>query len=136
MKNIDRIMQVVEKNGSKNIILHTIPNTQLWIICEKAEPDKWALTLCNPMGNIIYNLGMINDAQHLSLWNELINKEVQIRTNRMGITKMAKELRSIVRNFININTRSYAKFTKREEQEAKQNKILRSQRRRNILAHH
>ena len=112
MKNIDRIAQHVAKNGAKNIMIHTIPGTSNWLICQKYEKDKWILTLANPMGNVTYNLGTVTDSQHLQLWSQLIKVELENKTSQ---ALAAKELRQRVYKFIHRHENNiYRKFIKKE----------------------
>lgn len=113
MKNIDRITQFVTKNGSSNIIIHTIPGTRNWIIGQKVEPDKWLLTLADPMGSVVYNLGMVTNNQHLEIWHELVAMEYERRTSQR---QLAKELKEKVYKFIKkYEEQKYKKFTKVQE---------------------
>jgi len=114
MKNINRLATHITKHGEKNILIHTIPQTSNWIICQKIENNKWMLTLCNPMGNTTYNLGTIDDGQHIELWNQLIKLEIENKTSQI---LMAKELRDQIKNLINY----YAKENKKSYKETNQN---------------
>ena len=80
MKNIQRLTRHIAQTGAKNILIHTIPGTQTWIVCQKIEKDKWTLTLMDPMKDTAHNLGTVNNKDHLNLWQELIEKEIERRT--------------------------------------------------------
>jgi hypothetical protein len=80
MKNIEKLANHITKHGSENIMIHSIYGTMNWIICQKIEPDKWTITLGNPMGNVIYNLGSCTNEQHLQLWYDLTKMEIEKRT--------------------------------------------------------
>ncbi len=97
MKNVDRLARYVTKHGSESILIHTIPGTSNWLICQKIEEDKWMLTLGNPMGNVIYNLGLVSNDQHLKLWMQLIRLEIEKKTNQV---LAARELRREVKKFL------------------------------------
>ena len=43
MKNVDKLARFIAKNGADGILLHTIPGTNYWVVCEKVEADKWNL---------------------------------------------------------------------------------------------
>lgn len=95
MKNIDRLAKYITKYGTDGILVHTIPGTSNWIVCSKIEIDKWTLTMCNPMGNVTYNLGTVNKREHLQLWSELIRMEIEIKTSQI---LMARELKNKIQN--------------------------------------
>lgn len=107
MKNIDRLAKYITKNGPDGILIHTIPKTNNWIICQKIEFDKWLLTLCNPMGNVTFNLGMVNNTQHLQLWAEITQMEIEIKTSQM---LLAKELKNKINNFLKRYEQTFKKF--------------------------
>ena len=112
MKNIDRLTQFITKHGSKNIIIHTVPETNNWLVCQKIEIDKWLLTLCNPMGVVTYNLGTITDDQHLTLWAELMSMEINKKVSQINL---AKQLKETIKKFIKSYENNYKKFTKIEK---------------------
>ncbi len=76
MKNIEKLANYITKNGSEDMLIHTLHGTSNWVICQKIEEDKWMLTLADPMGNVTYNLGTVSDKDHIALWVEI---------TRMGI---------------------------------------------------
>ncbi len=117
MINIDRLARHIAKNGPDGILIHTIPKTNNWIICQKMELDKWLLTLCNPMGNVTFNLGTVNNAQHIQLWEEIIRMEIENKVSQMAT---AKELRNKINNFKKRYEQNYKKFLKGQEKKAKQ----------------
>jgi len=97
MMNIDRLARHITINGPNGILIHTVPKTNNWIVAQKIEIDKWLITLMNPMGNVTFNLGTVNNKQHLELWMELI--------------KMENELRNKINNFL----KQYAKKKNRNK---------------------
>lgn len=97
MRNIDKIARSIAKNGAKNLLIYTVPGTRCWLLCEKIEADKWIMSLCNPMGYSIYNLGTVNTKQHLDLWTQLIHREIDIKADMIA---RARELRHYIRNFL------------------------------------
>jgi len=118
MKNLEKIMTHIKENDAKNILIHTIPNTQNWLICEKIEIDKWLIALCNPNKTVIYNLGTINEKKHLELWMQLVKKEIETKTNQV---KLAQGYREIIRNFIK-KERKYENFLKNKIKKNKEKK--------------
>jgi hypothetical protein len=118
MKNVERLARHITKNGSENILIHTIPGTKNWLICQKIETDKWALSLCNPMGNVTYNVGTIDDKRHVQLWKELIKTEIELKASQV---LLAKEYKEVIHNFITNYENNYKNFLKKEEN-TKENK--------------
>jgi hypothetical protein len=88
MKNIDRLTLLIAKNGAKNLLIHGIPGTSNWLLCQKIEKEKWVIALCDPMGNTTFNLGTITEAEHLALWKEIILLDIK---RRIGIAEKAKK---------------------------------------------
>ena len=68
MRNIEKIARLITVHGASNMLIHSIPKSQEWIVCQKIEQNKWVLTLCNPMGTTTYNLGTVSNEEHLNLW--------------------------------------------------------------------
>ena len=112
MKNIDRLTRLISQNGASNLLIHSIPGASHWLICQKIEKEKWVIALCNPMGNAIFNLGTITEAEHLNLWQELILLDIK---RRIGIAEKAKLYRNTIRNFRKIKN-IYANFIKKNNQ--------------------
>lgn len=97
MRNIDRLARFITKHGSESIIVHTIPDTSNWLICQKTEINKWLVTMANPMGYVTYNLGNVSDNQHLQLWMELIKMEIEKKTSQV---LAARELKNKIHQFL------------------------------------
>jgi len=112
MKNIDRITRLIAQNGAGSLLIHSIPGTSHWLLCQKIEKEKWVIVLCNPMGNASFNLGTITEAEHLNLWQELILLDIK---RRIGIAEKAKMYRNTIRNFRKIKN-IYANFIKKNNQ--------------------
>jgi hypothetical protein len=91
MKNIERLTKYITKNGTKDILIHTIPQTKNWIICQKIEIDKWILTLCDPMGNVTYNLGTVSNKEHINLWMQIIKLDIETKVTQIQLAKELKE---------------------------------------------
>ena len=104
MKNIDRLAKHITKYGAASMLIHTIAGTNNWIVGEKIEINKWLLTLCNPMGNVTYNLGIVSDANHIKLWEEIIRWEIEYNASQI---LLAKELKKKIYNVL----KQYAKKT-------------------------
>ena len=97
MRNIDRIAKFVTKHGTGGILIHTIPGTSNWLVCQKMEINKWLVTLCNPMGFVTYNLGTVSDNQHIQLWEELVIMEIEKKTSQI---LAARELKNKIHQFL------------------------------------
>ncbi len=97
MRNIERLAKYIIKNGAESILVHTIYGTSNWIVCQKIEPDKWLITLCNPMGNVTYNLGTVTNNQHLNLWVELTKMEIEKKTSQI---LAAREVKNKIQQFL------------------------------------
>ena len=111
MKNVDRLARHITKYGSANIMIHTIPKTSNWLVCSKIEKNKWALTLCNPMGNVTYNLGIATDQQHLALWEQLTRLAIETQAKQILLAKQLKDhINKVIKNYDN----HYKKFIKKE----------------------
>lgn len=111
MKNIDRLARHIAKTGAENILVHTIPGTQNWIVCQKIGDDEWALTLSNPEGNVTYSLGTVNNANHLRLWTELVKLEIEKHSSAI---LLSKDLKQLVHNYLKQYAKEFKKFTKLE----------------------
>lgn len=107
MRNVDRLAQHITKNGAENILVHTVPGTSNWLICQKIDNDKWIITLASPMGNVTYNLGQVSDAQHLELWGRLIKQELETKSSQIA---MAKDLKERIYNFKKQYENTYKRF--------------------------
>lgn len=116
MKNIERLTKYITKNGGKDLLIHVIPGTSNWLICQKIEEDKWALTLGNPMGNVTYNVGTVSNDQHLALWMELTKIEIDRKAN---LIRAAEETRQQIKHFL-ASKRNY-NFLKKYEENNHQN---------------
>lgn len=116
MKNVERLARYMTKHGSEGMLIHTIPGTGNWVICQKVEADKWLLSLGSPMGNVTYNLGSVTNKEHVNLWREIAMMEIESKTSQM---KMAKELKGRIYQFTKKYEKSYKKFIKRERTKQK-----------------
>lgn len=114
MKNIDRLAQHITKYGTKDILVHALVGTKNWILCQKQEPDKWLITLLNPMGNVTYNLGLISDNQHIELWKEITRMEIEHKTSQI---LLAKELKNKVYNLTKKYENTYKNIKNIKEEE-------------------
>ena len=83
MKNIERLTRCLAKEGGKNILIHSVHGTKNWIVCEKVESDKWILTMMDPMGDSVYDLGTVNNQDHVELWKELVRVEMEERSSKI-----------------------------------------------------
>ena len=87
MKNVDKLAQFIAKNGADGILLHTIPGTNYWVICEKVDADKWNLTMGNPMGEVLHSLGTVTNEQHIAIWMELVKIEIEAKAKELESAK-------------------------------------------------
>ena len=99
MRNIDRLARFITKHGTDGVLVHTIPGTSNWIICQKMEINKWLVTMANPMGYVTYNLGTVSNNEHLQLWMELIKMEIEQKTSQI---LAARELKNKIHQFLKI----------------------------------
>ncbi|MFA5696724.1 MAG: hypothetical protein WC917_04800 [Bacilli bacterium] len=108
MKNIEKLAKYVTKNGAEGMLIHTIPGTGNWIICQKIEQDKWVLSLEKPLGNITYNLGTVTTEEHVHLWKEI----AQMTIEKASQAKLAKEVKDKIYNFAKKHQKVYRNFLK------------------------
>lgn len=108
MKNIEILNEHIKKYGANSVLIHTIPNSETWLISEKIEDNKWLLTLMNPLGTIQYRLGQCTDKQICYVWEKLIRMEVE---NYLSQNQLAKQIRSKIKQFLS----QYNKFIKRSK---------------------
>ena len=120
MKNIDILAQHITKYGTKDIFVHAILGTKNWIVCQILAPNKWLIILMDPMGNVTYNLGIVNNVQLETLWKEIIRWELETRVSQI---LLAEELKKKIQNFKKYYARNYKKFTKFRERRKKKNRI-------------
>ena len=121
MKNIDRLAKHITASGPNGILIHTIPKTNNWIVAQKIEIDKWLLTLMNPMGNVTFNLGAVTNAQHIELWEELIQMKIE---NKVSQILLRKELKDKINNFIKRYEQNFEIFKKVLNIKAKKDKKM------------
>jgi hypothetical protein len=98
MKNGERTIKKLTKNGSKNILIHSLYGTTNWIVSEKTEPSLWKITLFNPTKNITYNIGTTNNKQHKKVWSALTSYETEKITSQI---KIVQELKTLIKNYKN-----------------------------------
>ncbi|MDO8451962.1 MAG: hypothetical protein Q7S76_03775 [bacterium] len=112
MKNVERLAKYITKHGSNSFLVHTVPETSNWLICQKIENDKWALTLGNPMGNVTYNLGTVTDAQHLEIWEYITTVTIERKVSQLAV---ANEYKGLIHHFLLSNyEKEYKNFIKKE----------------------
>lgn len=108
MKNIDKIARLITKHGAGNLLIHSLPGTKYWMLCEKISCTQWLVSFCDPMGYSVYNLGIISNKQHVDLWMELVRREINIKAAAITV---AKELRQCIRNFLKSRNQMYNKLS-------------------------
>jgi hypothetical protein len=129
MKNVERLAKYITKNGAESIIIHTIPGTSNWLICQKIETDKWVLTLGSPMGNVTYNLGITTTKEHLKLCEQLVRMEIEKKTSqailanefRNKIYNFKKNYENTYKNFIQVKEKNKSKIRKKPKRPKKTN---------------
>lgn len=97
MKNIERWSSHMTKYGSNSYLVHTVPGTQNWLICQKIEENKWTLILGNPMGNVTYNLGTVTNDQHLQIWKHLTMTTIENKVSQLNI---ANQYKATIKHFL------------------------------------
>jgi hypothetical protein len=120
MINVERLAQLVAKTGAKNVLIHTIPGTRDWIVCQKIGKDEWMLTLMDPEKSVTFNLGSVNNKQHMQLWRQLVNYELEKKAKAIATFRRAELLRGVVHNFINLTERNCGNIIKNKAQGANQ----------------
>lgn len=130
MKNIDRLARFITKDGPDGILIHTIPKTNNWIVCQKIEINKWFLTLMNPMGNVTFNLGTVTNIQHLQLWEELTQMKIE---NKVSQIQLRKELKDKINNFIKNYEQNFEIFKKAIDIRAKESKKMHNMRKKTAI---
>ncbi len=88
--NIRRLAQIIAKKGGTGILVHSIPGSPLWMIAERIADDSWALTLFHPMKTAFYQLGLVDDINHLALWKELTALEILRKGRHILVVKKLK----------------------------------------------
>jgi hypothetical protein len=107
MRNVDKMLQIIEKKGPKSVLIHTIPANNAWIVCEKIDADIWDLTLCNPMGEDSHHLGLVSEKTHLKIWKELIKRKIRLNQNQADL---AEKMQSVVFKFTKKYSETYKKY--------------------------
>lgn len=118
----DRIKKGIEKHGAENILIHTIPKTPLWLICQKIKnknpppPDSWEIFIGNPLQTKLRLVSQnVTNEEHLLLWKKLVELEVssKLTTAQQTLKKCAEQFK--IKNKI--------KLTKIYEQHILNNRI-------------
>jgi hypothetical protein len=84
MNNAEFISAHVAKHGGKNMLIHSIPGTSHWLVMSKVAVDRWIPVLLNPMGRARHQFGAISDEEHLRLWTQIVQLEIERRVERMA----------------------------------------------------
>ena len=85
MTNVELIAAHVAKHGGKNILIHPIPDSPLWLVMEKVGSDRWIPTLLNPMHQGRHHqFGAVSNAEHLRFLTELVLKEIDHRAKTIA----------------------------------------------------
>lgn len=97
MTNAEKIAKWIISEKPKNLLIHTIPKTPFWLICQKNLRNLWEIKLLHPMKTIEYQLGTISDEEHLKIWHQLLNKEFQYQKELIDNAKNYKQHRRTTR---------------------------------------
>ncbi len=85
MINAEKIAKHILEHGTKSIIIHTLPQSSFWLICQKTPQSypNWRIILCDPSKTtwrIISN--NVTNNQHLSLIQKLIKAKTFSKINK------------------------------------------------------
>ena len=116
MKNVERLARYVKKNGPEDILIHTIPQTGNWVICQKVENNKWSLSLEQPMGNVKYNLGHVTTKEHLELWKEITTMQIETKVSTIN------QIKGVIKNFKRNHIKLYNNLLKKHTNKLKKKK--------------
>lgn len=97
--NTERVAEHIKEYGAKGILIHTIPGTPFWLICQlNAQTEKWKITLCHPMHKKAYTIAdEISEKEHFELWNELVQLELSRRV-KIAIKTLKQKMENYLRN--------------------------------------
>lgn len=112
MTNVERIARLLRKDNSENVLIHTIPETQMWIVAQREDSGNWQLTLMHPDKDTSYSLGTINNENHIEIWQILVGRAIENRSKGRKINQKAQELRALVKKLTSVeSSTNYGKFT-------------------------
>lgn len=81
--NAERVAAHIKEYGAKGILIHTMPGTPFWLVCQSRPDKKWKITLCHPMHTKAYIIDDdISEDDHYKLWNELIKTELSLKVQK------------------------------------------------------
>ena len=81
MTNAQHIAEFIAENGTKSVLIHTIPGSGLWLVGFPIETDYWKFMLMD-LDKTTYRLvgKRVSEAEHLGLWQELVKLGVEAKT--------------------------------------------------------
>lgn len=108
--NAERIAKHIKEYGPKGMLIHTIPGTPFWLVCEENKNKRWKITVCHPMHRKAYNIATdISEAEHFQLWNELVQLELSRRV-KTALKTLRKEMENYLRNRVTQPAKKLAKL--------------------------
>ena len=98
MRNIDRIILGLNQKtiSPKKMLIHSIPGTGNWLMCQKIDKHNWLISLGNPTKYIIYNLGIINTNILEEIWKKLTLMKIN---TKISTRKQAEEFKNVINKF-------------------------------------
>lgn len=96
MTNIEKVAAYITKHGSESLLIHTVPSTPLWLVCQKlTKQNGWKIIVCNPFQTKHRLVSdNVSDTEHLELWLDLIKLKVSSK-----ITEATKDLKKQAQSF-------------------------------------
>lgn len=92
MTNADKIASHILKYGPNSLIIHTIPQTRFWLVCQQKEekPTIWRIILCDP-DKKTWRLVSSNtqEEDHVKIWEDLT--KIQLRESMQNNVKVLKK---------------------------------------------
>lgn len=92
MTNAEKLAAYVTKNGPESLLVHTVPGTRFWLVCQKRDQENWRIVLMDP-SKTTHRLvsDRISEVRYLSLWKELVTLELGNRI-RHAVQKLRKQV--------------------------------------------
>ena len=119
--NAERIANHIKENGTGGLMIHTVPGTPFWLICQNDKERTWNITLCHPQQTKSYKIAEnISDEEHFELWNQIITLELSRR-----IRTAIKKLRTHWEHYLQNRIKSPKRMTKIHSSGFKKDKAMR-----------
>lgn len=79
--NAERLAAYIAKNGADSILIHSVPRTPFWLVCQKVARNRWNISLANPTQTKSRLVSKnVTDEEHMVIYQQLTILEV---SNRM-----------------------------------------------------